>query len=56
VEAGEAKYLNRSSTAEGAEKKMRNFEFASKLCDLREPALNWKFNEFYGGDNASNLA
>jgi len=35
---------------------MRNLEFDLKLFDLSEPAANWKFNKFSGGDNASNLA
>jgi hypothetical protein len=57
VEAREAKYLNKSSTAEGAEKRIRNLEFMIINSAISaSPAVNWEFNKFFGGDNASNLA
>jgi hypothetical protein len=57
VEAGEAEYLNQSSTADGAEKRIRNLEFMIINSAISaSPAVNWEFNKFFGGDNASNLA
>jgi hypothetical protein len=56
MEVGEAEHLKKSYTAEAKRKKSKFRIQDSKLWISASPAVNWKFNKFSGGDNASNLA